>query len=477
MFDEFQQEQNAILEKLVFDGIYPRLVKQARHAIIDGVNDQSFLLELYITPTCNKHCEYCYLQKHRKEIYPPEINNFDTIKKNLKILLNSFIERGYNHLNRIDIFSGEIWNIDYGYEILDIILNYLRAGFILDNFIIPTNGSFLFNDKYYNKMKDYVDAFNHYRCNFVLSFSYDGYIVEQEVRPFNDSKKNELSQDLLIDRLKEFHQDYNFGFHPMIYAENIDKQIDNFKWWVEFFGDEDIFEQTMLLEVRNNNWTDERIIGYLKWLKYVMEYHYHFLESHEQNFSKALYLEMIFGIGRISKVKTYNYLPHRLAVNRTASCGLTQGFCVRLGDLGICPCHRSSYSKLMIGNFIVENNKITGIFANNPQMAINIWMNGDSSWLKCDACALKRFCIKGCRGAQFEELREPMYPLETACEHAYAKQIYVLVNLLPLLKDIDIPDLVAWKHEILTVLNAAKQQDIGRYNKWTTIAQNMMLEI
>lgn len=477
MFNEFEQEQNALLEKLVFEGIYPKLVKQQRHIILDGVNEQSFLLELFLTPTCNKHCTYCYLQEHKNDLYPPEFNDFKLIKKNLRILLNSFIERGYTHLNRIDIFSGDIWHIDFGYEILDIILEYIKSGFKIDNFIIPTNGSFLYNDAYYQKMKNYFEAFQHYHCNFLLSFSYDGKIVELDNRPFNNNKQNELSQDILTTRLYEFHHLYNCGFHPMVYAETMEKQIENFNWWTEFLKNEDVYEHVMFLEVRNNNWSDEKIIEYLKWLKYTIEYQYHFLQTTEKNFSLENFLKMCFGFGDITTIKSYNYLPYRLSSNRNASCGLTQGICIRLGDLGICPCHRTAYNKLMIGNFIVENNKIVGIKANNPVIAINIWMNGDNSWLKCDACAFKEFCIKGCWGSQFETHREPKYPAPSACEHGYAKQLFLILNYLKLINQNNLTELISWKNNLLIALNNAKQQDSRRFLKWEKIISKMMLNL
>jgi len=39
--------------------------------------------------------------------------------------------------------------------------------------------------------------------------------------------------------------------------------------------------------------------------------------------------------------------------------------CVRLGDLAICPCHRTSYDKYLLGKFEVKDNQIIGIKANN----------------------------------------------------------------------------------------------------------------
>lgn len=477
MFDEFQKEQNAILEKLVFDGIYPKLVKQNRHAIIDGVNDLAFMLELFLTPTCDKECTYCYLQKHKNDLYPPEINQPAIIKKNLKILLNNFIEKGYTHLNRVDIFTGEIWNTDFGYEILDIVLKYVQAGLKLDNFVLPTNGSFLYNDDNYKRMKNYADAFIFYGCNFTLSFSYDGYFLDLENRPFKNKAKNNESQEVMLQRLKEFHENYHFGFHPMIYAENIEKQIQNFDWWTEFLTNEDVFEHIMFLEVRNDNWTTQNITEYLKWLQHIIIWHYNYLAKTEKDFSMEKFLQTIFGIGEISSIKSYNYLPQRLAVNRTASCGLTQGLCIRLGDLGICPCHRTAYDKLMIGNFIVENDRITGIQANNPSMGVNIWMNGDNSWIKCDACALRKYCIKGCRGSQFETHREPLYPVDSACEHAYAKQLYLLVNYMKLINKYNLKNLFAWRDDYAFILRQAQQQDPGRYNKWIPIIQTLPLEL
>ena len=57
----------------------------------------------------------------------------------------------------------------------------------------------------------------------------------------------------------------------MISASTIEKQIDNFDWWTkkcEEIGWDPI-EKVMMLEVRNDDWTKEKIIEYLKWLNYI----------------------------------------------------------------------------------------------------------------------------------------------------------------------------------------------------------------
>jgi sulfatase maturation enzyme AslB (radical SAM superfamily) len=37
-------------------------------------------LELIITSDCNLNCSYCYLNKHKDELYPKEFRNPETIK-------------------------------------------------------------------------------------------------------------------------------------------------------------------------------------------------------------------------------------------------------------------------------------------------------------------------------------------------------------------------------------------------------------
>ena len=53
-------------------------------------------LELFITPTCNQKCEYCYLQRHINDLYPKENNNRETIIKNFKHVLDWCVEEDFN---------------------------------------------------------------------------------------------------------------------------------------------------------------------------------------------------------------------------------------------------------------------------------------------------------------------------------------------------------------------------------------------
>ena len=47
-------------------------------------------------------------------------------------------------------------------------------------------------------------------------------------------------------------------------------------------------------------------------------------------------------------------------------CTCATDLTVRLGDLAICPCHRTSYNKYLYGKYVIENEEIIDIEAYNP---------------------------------------------------------------------------------------------------------------
>jgi radical SAM protein with 4Fe4S-binding SPASM domain len=79
---------------------------------------------------------------------------------------------------------------------------------------------------------------------------------------------------------------------------------------------------------------------------------------------------------------------------------------VRLGDLSIVPCHRLSYDELLLGKFIIEDNKIIDVVGYNPELFLYIrTFNPQLNHLKCDTCAYQNLCIKGCLGMEYEKFR------------------------------------------------------------------------
>ena len=110
---------------------------------------------------------------------------------------------------------------------------------------------------------------------------------------------------------------------------------------------------------------------------------------------------------------------------------------IRLGDLAIVPCHRTSYDRFNYGKFIVENDKIIDIEGSNVSLASEILMGNMANHPKCDTCSIKKFCLKGCLGAQFEANNEILYPCESVCNLFKAKQKFLKYKYFTELKIFD----------------------------------------
>lgn len=370
-------------------------------------------LELYVTAACNQNCEYCYLVR-QKELYPREAMEPETIKENMKIFLDWCLEEGFS-FNQVDLFSGEIWHSPFGWEILDILLSYIRRGLRIETVMIPTNASFVLSDRAIAEMANRIEDYGAAGCRLQLSGSIDGGLSDGITRRGTDSRlTDEKNTDDFYDRFFSFWRRFGFVFHPMVSAENVKYWRENFQWWDERCREYgyDSFRDIMMLEVRNDNWTDESIEDYKSFLGFLID---KLLDERCSGDVKKLvdhlFLTDIFNPG------SSGYINFGLTkADAFQGCTVSDMFTVRLGDLAIPPCHRTAYDELLYGRFRVEDGKITGIEEHNPQIASRILLQ-DSILCSpgCDCCPYNFFCLRGCYGSQREAGKDPFMPIESVC--------------------------------------------------------------
>lgn len=464
--NNFQNEQNNILEQLIFNNIYSNL-------------KENMSLELFITPNCNKNCEYCYLQKNKEELYPSNLIDNKVIVDNLITLFNHFVEKNVI-IPKIDLFSGEIVGTDLFFEILDIILTY-KEQIKIDTVIVPTNGSFLSTSQnIVDKVQFYIDLYKNKNIVLWFSFSVDGLIVDNINRPYNDNDKKD--NELFYEKLKNFNLKNHYAYHPMINAKTIDLQVQNLDWWLSFLKDQnytDFLSIIMFLEVRNDDWTDTKIEDYLKFLKHLIENIkkiYNINSESYINFLTGRQQPIITEEYNAKILQTHSYWPIFPYVG-TGSCSLKNQFIIRLGDLAICPCHRLSYKHLLYGKYVINNNKITGIEANNIQFFINNYITGEKGLMKCDTCIIKNYCIKGCYGSQYEVNHDPNYPIKSVCNFMKVKAMFLMLNYINLIEKYNIID---YKDEAIAyakILNQLKNEDKEFYEIWKNKILTLMLNI
>lgn len=188
-------------------------------------------------------------------------------------------------------------------------------------------------------------------------------------------------------------------------------------WWEEYlkYYEYDL-DAIMTLEVRDGNWTDENIADYCKFLNVLLD-----RWMREKCYNKpeifAKYLACAYLLSSENPA-VGGYMPWLISQTDTfTGCTVANHLTVRLGDLAICPCHRTAYNEYLYGYFNVKNDRIIGIRAVNPVMAVKVFMNNilTSSPL-CDQCPINDCCLKGCLGSQFEYGRDPFMPLENICK-------------------------------------------------------------
>lgn len=405
---QFQKEQDELL-KMVLDLRYFNPWRKAGREGFDKystVNDTS--LELYLTSTCNQNCEYCYLQKY-PELYPAEFNKKDLIMKNLDILYNWIIEQQM-YIPKIDLFCGDIWQWEWGLEFFQKTWDAIDRGLVTDCISIPSNCSFVRDWEQTCKIQKWIDKFRARGIELCFSISVDGKIIEDVNRPFKSQKEQE-KDDEFYDRILLFATHNGYGFHPMVAAVTVEKWIENHKWWEEIFKryDCDVDDKLMMLEVRNHDWTKEKMQAYVDFMKYLID------RQVKRHGSVESFAKSLFGLapGYVG-----GYVPFAPApLDTFAGCTVCNSLTVRLGDMAIAPCHRQAYNKFLYGHFKLEDDKIVGLIANNPQHAIRILMaNNNICHWGCDTCDIARYCLKGCYGAQYEATNDPFIPDPMVCE-------------------------------------------------------------
>lgn len=395
------------------------------------------VMELYLTPTCNQQCEYCYLQKNKEHLYPSSLDDKATILKNLRILFDYYLEKGYS-FKRIDLFSGEIQGYPYGNEVFDILLEYIQKGVKIDFISIPTNASFCFSSDLTNIVNQYIYKFSRLGTRVSYSISYDGPYLDAISRP---NSQNIDKNEEYLKNLTTFMKQNLCGFHPMIAPATIEYQIENYKSWLKLFDDyfpeeEPLvnYGRIMQLETREVGWTEPKIIEYLKWLKFMMnadlEYFFHgnieaFLKKNAelQSLPDAIAPQIL-----PTKDLWEGYMPYRSGPSADLlGCVLGKAICVRLGDLALAPCHRTSYPKFMLGNFVLneDKTKIIDIECNNYPLASAIYVTGFLTKPVCSTCALNDCCPKYCLGANYEYSHELFYPVEDNCNLQKAKIVFL----------------------------------------------------
>lgn len=367
-------------------------------------------LELVVSSVCNTKCTYCYYKNFSHLSHPIEIQKKENILSNLDKVIEWDKLNGYR-FNEIDIFSGEFFNLPYYKEILDKLLN--NTPYLI---VIPTNGTFAFSEE---KTEEVSKLLESYRKRIHLSISIDGKYLDNQTRPLRNGKQY---NDEFYDRLFKFCKKWNYGFHPMIAANGIEKWKENYIWFIDmikkYFGEEESIarKRVYLLEVRNPDWTPENLRDLQEFIKFYIQRNWEVDGKNPEKFYKFLRSANLS-----TRVTGFN--------SRGLTCSLQTSFSVRLGDLALAPCHRTSYPGYIAGYLKFEG-KDLDIDLVNPSVWEYSRCMDFRRGVKCVNCPINEICIGQCLGACLEVNKDPFVPVNQACSLEFA-----IVNQL--IKELD----------------------------------------
>ena len=430
---EEQDLLNTFLDKTIFDEensffIQTKMLDENFH-YDNEIYPKLKQIELIIRPECNQKCEYCYITKHGKELYPFEERlSKDKILKNLDMLLDFIFNKKQVFIKQWEMFAGDLFYDGLFFDILDVfdkyynqVFNKYKSLFLAKQVIIllPVNTSFSKKEENISKIRKYVNHFKEaYNIRLILSFSTDGkYAVDTR----EQNVLNDYDVDAYYDKLFELTNEFYFCFHPMISSSNVKNWIKNYDWWIENFNkyylnhpiNKDF--QPMSLEVRNNDWNEESLQDYKKLLIHVFNKR---LEMCNNDIDHLAY-HLFKGDGKnntLHENEQYDLLLMRKNTTNKISCSIQNLIHINLSNLSLVPCHRLTYQQFKGGNFVIENDEIVGVEPINPTLFLNIFYLNGSMLPKCFSCAYKHFCLRGCFGAQYETHGELFFPADKACD-------------------------------------------------------------
>lgn len=391
-------------------------------------------LELFIRGECPSHCTYCYLNRFGKQLYPSDCQDEKTILRNIDRILDFYVRQKF--VCTIEMFSGEciidglmpkIW--DKMYDCFSKVDMEYRPHAILH----PENCDFAEYPELIQMVQGYIDKFRGLGIRLCFSASVDG--------KFLDSNRTRVRSREFYPNLFKFLTDNKFGCHPMVAAAGIEKWIENYDWWKSDEVPKTLSDRLMMLEVRNDDWTEDKIQQYLKFINHVVNYEF----EHAHGGDLESFSERVFCFDKYPR-KGYDniVLPYRTPTKYGGlSCSGQSALTVRVGDLAIPFCHRTSYEKFLGGYFTLDDDgMINGVRAHNAPAYIAMLAWDQSCAPYCTDCEFNQTCIGPCLGANYEATNTPFMIHPGVCNLMKAKTTFLIMKYL----EMGVFDIAKQKH-------------------------------
>ena len=380
-------------------------------------------IELFITGACKANCDYCYLKKNQKDLYPIALQKEDIIIKNLQLVLDWYVENKFNCV--LDIFSAEWLTTPIADKVFDCFYNTFKnvePKYRPKLILCADNMQFLKDDEATEKIKYQIERLRSLGIDLPISASIDG--------KYCDYGRTENDDEFYL-KLNDFMEEYNLLMHPMISSDNIKYQIENNRWFTKTFSPRIAAPGRMMtLEVRDNSWNEESISQLIQYCDYLTDTVFNYFEQDKERMLRFVLKLPYKNNNPKEDYPSYDIIglnPVRIDSNDDDwSCSMSGTLCIRLGDLSVAPCHRQFYDELLYGHFNVEDNKIKDFEPKNLSLFIANTHLKKTCSPHCENCKFVGVCIGYCQGAAYETYNIPWIPPINTCKMYRAKLTFLI---------------------------------------------------
>ena len=444
---EYNNDQNQLLKTYIEKNYFPNIFRKSKDKWEKGAP-----VEFIVRPECNQKCKYCYITQHGNELYPKEKRvSKEIYLQHLEAFLNWLFDNKI-FIPRYELFAGDLFADNLYYDIIDVFdkcLSKIPKDEYEDlikevgNAVIvtPSNCFYFQYPEHQEKMREYTKKMLD-KHHFILgiSWSTDGYYSADSRE--DAGKKSKVDEEY-YNKIFAFVKEMGYGVHPMIAPENVQYAIQNFNWWTDKFKAFDLVQKDYpyptFLEVRNGYWTDEQILQFTKFIRYIWDYK---LKLND-NSMKRLARHLFVGDGEDDSLPTLQFYDPCVIHfagqedRDILGCNMASTMRVNLADLSFPICHRLTYPQFVGGHCELNNdNVITNIIADKGLSSyMQIRTLSPQYYPKCANCDYNHACLHGCLGAQYEHSGEILAPISCVCKLEQAKintllELYVSSGML-----------------------------------------------
>ena len=390
------------------------------------------MVELIVRPECNQKCEYCYVARYGKELYPIDQRiSREQILINIRLILDWVFNTQSLYINHWEFFAGDLFYDDLYFDIIDIFAEFLRdkidqypsvfekyPGIILT----PSNFSFIRSPEKKERLEQYIKDFQK-EFNWELGFS-----ISTDGKYGIDTREQIPLSDEYFDTLFQWSLDHPaHGFHSIISMSNIGNGIKNYKWWKEqcekwFKGTikESFSWLPYWLLARQDEWSKESIDEVLQLLDYMVIDRFHMCDNNPDKLAIHIFGDEKINsdAGLPSNNITNDLIQFYINNPRDMSqlqCSINSCTMIDISKMAFVPCHRLAYEMFQGGNFVVKDDKIIDIEPFNVTTYLMTKMAKAETFPVCTNCEHNLICDRVCLGAQFESSGEIFLPIESVC--------------------------------------------------------------